>query len=219
MFARSCAALALCVVASLGCSSSTSSETPSGDDAGTDAQTSDGTAADTGSKSDSTTGDTASASDTASGSEGGSDTMTDAAGVVCGDKGVCMSGETCCASPTAGGVNFTCVKGGCPDGGAAILCDGPEDCMGATPICCAEADVTGTFPSCGFKSGVADCRATCTSMVTPSCPSKATVRPCHTSDNCPEPGYPKCCEFSSPSGDTATFCAPTYLESYATACY
>jgi len=99
----------------------------------------------------------------------------------------------------------------CPDGGATISCDGPEDCSAGAGICCAEVNVEGSLPSCTFKTGVSECRGTCNSNIPTSCPSIATVRRCHKHTECTEAEYNKCCEFSS-GGTSATFCTPTWMQ-------
>lgn len=184
------------------------------------------TETDTGAKSDSTAADTGGGADTSTGTDGsGGDTTTtddtgssgDGAGVVCGST-TCTTGEVCCASGDPDvGFMLSCVKGTCPDGGAALKCDGPEDCPTGAKICCAEVDVTGTFPSCSFNSGVAECRATCASNIPTMCPSKATVRRCHEKADCPESGYSKCCLFES-GGTSAEFCASDLVALAAKSC-
>ncbi len=60
-------------------------------------------------------------------------------GVTCGNA-TCNSPQVCCAKPGTGGVSYMCTTPGtCGDGGAELMCDGPEDCPSAMPNCCATA--------------------------------------------------------------------------------
>lgn len=185
-----------------GCSSTTTSngETPATDS---------GAAVDTGKA------DAAKADSTAdSAPDGGG---ADAAGVTCGGT-FCPSGKLCCAAGDVdAGFSFTCASS-CPDGAAIIACDGPEDCKTGGPICCAEVLVEGLSPACSFKAGVANCRAACVSNIPLTCPTEATVRPCHKAADCPESAYPNCCEFES-GGTSATFCADDTMKFVAVNCY
>lgn len=162
--------------------------------------------ADTGTKTDATT-DTGTPPVDAGG---------DTAGVKCGDA-VCGTGQVCCATTDSGGAVTLACGSSCPDGGGLIACDGPEDCPAGASICCAEVNVTGTAPACTFKSGVTECRAKCDSNIPLTCPSKATARPCHKASDCPESGYPNCCEFEN-AGTTATFCADDTMKLVAVGC-
>jgi hypothetical protein len=142
--------------------------------------------------------------------------MEDAAGIKCGDK-VCGMGQVCCASGDPdSGFMLTCATS-CPDGGAELKCDGPEDCPTGAKICCAEVKVEGTFPGCTFKTGVAECRGTCASSIPTTCPSTATVRRCHSNADCTEGEYNKCCLFES-GGTSAEFCANSVASLIATSC-
>src|SRR5262249_31807249 len=77
-------------------------------------------------------------------------------GVSCGMMS-CGGAQECCLTRAAGPM---CVaKGGCPDGGAAATCDGPEDCEPSKPNCC--ADINGSM-----MSGMAECTATCDGTAT-----------------------------------------------------
>jgi hypothetical protein len=197
----------------IGCGGSDDTSTTDPTDTGS--STADSTAGgDT--KSDTATGDTVMGGDTKPGDTGG--TTMDAAGVVCGSA-VCDKTQVCCASGDPdSGFALTCVSGMmCPDGGAALKCDGPEDCPTGAGICCAEVNVEGTIPSCTFSSGVAECRATCNSMIPTMCPAKATVRRCHKKSECTESGYTKCCKFES-GGTTAQFCANDTIALFAAEC-
>lgn len=202
----------------VGCGGSTSDDVPSDQQQDTGSATEDSsTVTDSSTATDSSTTTTDSSTTT----DDSATTMTDGGagdvkGVDCGGK-VCGDGEVCCASAAMGGATFTCTKGSCPDGGATITCDGPEDCSGGK-ICCAEADVTGSGFMCGFKSGVADCRATCNTMIPTMCPGKATIRPCHAAADCTEAGYKNCCAFSG-GGGSATFCAPDLIKAFASKCF
>jgi len=196
---------AACLVA-LGCSSTETSGGTTPTDSG---QTSDTGKADSGTKTDSST-----VADTG---KPPSDAGEDTAGIKCGSA-VCGTGQVCCAAGDAdAGFTFTCAAT-CPSGGGVIACDGPEECKTGAPICCAEVIVEGTAPACTFKSGVAECRSTCPSNIPLTCPTKATVRPCHKGSDCTETGYLNCCEFES-GGSSATFCADDTMKFLAIGCF
>ena len=64
-----------------------------------------------------------------------------------------------------------------------ITCDGPEDCSGATPVCCG-VDVgngQGTFPTCGATSVGAYCTSAnnCKTAIAQSCSATQKVQFCH----------------------------------------
>ncbi len=97
----------------------------------------------------------------------------DFAGVACGQS-TCGSGQDCCAMVGAGGAfQAMCMPtGSCPDGGAALMCDGPEDCSGGTGECCSTITVAfstmdgGPPPSGG---GEASC------VMSGKCPASAVI--------------------------------------------
>lgn len=204
------------VVALAACSSSTEEPAPGG---ATDSGTTDGSASDVAADTNAGGGDTSAPSDSAAPTDtgGGADAApVDAAGVTCGDT-VCAVGQVCCVTPSGSSLSFKC-DSSCPDAGGTIACDGPEDCSSGAPICCADVEVTGTFPSCAFKTGDASCKTSCTTNLPTTCPAKATVRACKKEADCTEPSFKNCCEFTDGT-NSATFCAPDYMLSFATVCF
>ena len=107
----------------------------------------------------------------------------------------CAVGQVCCTSSALG--EKTRSSTACPTDFVTLACDGPEDCGGATPFCCADADLTGSGFMCAFAIKGASCRATCPSSIPSSCPiSPARVRPCHGPADCTEMGVKNCCRFN-----------------------
>lgn len=143
-------------------------------------------------------------------------TTEDSAGIKCGEK-VCGTGQVCCVNGDVdSGFDLACAAS-CPDGGASLSCDGPEDCAAGAGICCAEVDVGGSGLACTFKTGVAECRASCASSIPTMCPGKAKVRRCHKKSDCAEADYANCCEFES-GGTSATFCVADWMKLAAAGC-
>src|SRR5437879_372086 len=53
----------------------------------------------------------------------------------CGGNTACPTAQDCCSMPGAT-TTFSCVApASCPMGDH-IICDGPDECGGATPVCC-----------------------------------------------------------------------------------
>lgn len=194
----------------VGCSSSDTTETPAPADtggSGSDATT-DTAKPDTGGATDAPKSDTSTSTDTGP--------AEDAAGIKCGSA-VCGTGQVCCASGDPdSGFTLTCAAS-CPDGGATLSCDGPEDCPTGAKTCCATVNVEGSGLACTFKTGVAECRGVCNSMIPTGCPGTATVRRCHAAADCTETGYKKCCLFES-GGTSAEFCASDLVALAAVSC-
>lgn len=95
-------------------------------------------------------------------------------GVSCGNMS-CGANQECCLTRATGAM---CVAlGGCPDGGAAAACDGPEDCEASKPNCCAH--ISGMS-----MTGTAECTATCDGMLTIAGGAKVTTKLCHTDADC-----------------------------------
>lgn len=133
----------------------------------------------------------ASAGGAAGGSAGG------AAGVDCGGSSCVGATPLCCAVQTGGVPAFAC-SASCPDAGAPLDCDSPDDCDAdaGTPFCCASLDLAaGTFPACPTNALSSQCRATCTTTLALSCPTAGTARMCsHATTDCQ--ASQKCCAFT-----------------------
>ena len=136
-------------------------------------------------------------------------------GIVCGAQ-VCSGPDVCCAVPDGvGGVTMSCMQS-CPDGGAVLACDGPEDCSGS--FCCASIHVAaGTPPNCPLDMASAACNSSCFTNIPATCPNSGQVRLCHFSSDCDADG-PYCCRFEQ-GGTSATFCVQQFMTALATACY
>lgn len=156
--------------------------------------------------------------------------MPDFAGVACGAM-TCGTGNDCCVRPTGTGIQQMCVPTGTcsTDGGAAVMCDGPEDCSSDAPPnggCCialsgqasADAGVTG-------GGGSSMCEMNCIGSVVLDGSGNATANSklCHVKADCvgyngsvlAQKGikFDGCC--TSPMFGTVHFCAPTAFASQA----
>ncbi len=133
----------------------------------------------------------------------------DFGGVTCGGA-TCNSSQECCISAAG---STSCVgKGTCNrDMGAALSCDGPEDCGAIAPACCANI---------GGMGGSAMCVASCPGMAAPTSGGfSATTKLCHTNSDCA--GYSgtvqgfgtlpftSCC--TAPQAPNTFFCAPALI--------
>jgi hypothetical protein len=136
-------------------------------------------------------------------------------GVSCGNQ-TCGTGQSCCVVPDGQSLSQMCVTGDqCSgDGGPGLdaTCDGPEDCSGGTPSCCAEVGIGG-----GAPSGGAMCTATCTASATQSGGGMLTTKLCHSSADCTNFSgatpfgtldFDSCCSYT---GISYNFCAPGLL--------
>jgi hypothetical protein len=124
--------------------------------------------------------------------------------VQCGNTS-CNSPQVCCVTAGDGGASYSCAAS-CPDGGATITCDGPAQCGGGSPYCCGTVQIgAGTPPNCPYNSVVTDCRATCNTKLTFTCPATETIRLCKATADCAnDANNPKCC--SVPQSNGMTFC-------------
>src|SRR5262249_52109004 len=71
----------------------------------------------------------------------------------CGGGPDCPLNQVCCTHPGPP-LSFSCVApASCPTADQ-IICDGPDECGGSTPVCCGvnTPDGTGSFPNCGVTS-------------------------------------------------------------------
>ena len=143
----------------------------------------------------------------------------DFAGVICGSQ-TCGSGQTCCLIPDIQNqtVQAMCVSGtSCNvDGGISASCDGPEDCSGATPNCCAAIGLTNNNMS---VMGGATCQATCPGSATfGGGPTNVDTKLCHNAADCVGyngmapivgmTGFNACCGYP---GVGIRFCAPSLV--------
>ena len=142
------------------------------------------------------------------------------AGVKCPND-PCEPGESCCAVNGAAGPELTCISGSsCGDGGFTIGCDGPEDCASdpLNPICCGSLSVgQGQAPACPVESVSASCLSRCDTSLAQACPAQSTVRLCHSSSECTEATYTKCCAFTQGSV-TARFCVDDNTSQFSASC-
>ncbi len=133
----------------------------------------------------------------------------DADGVGCGNM-QCQVGEVCCVSVNGMQAMTMCAQS-CPDGGVAVTCDGPEDCMGNP--CCAKL-------SGGGLGGVM-----CT-MAQNACPPQFDIqqmmgqtRLCHVDGDCtagaPNTNLPLCCTVKDQNGNAAHICLNKQFAAFA----
>jgi hypothetical protein len=131
----------------------------------------------------------------------------------------CETSEVCCVTPSPG-LSFACsAKAACPAANQ-LVCDGPEDCSGAAPLCCAVETTNGegTYPSCTPKNIGTSCATTCTTHIGTSCTDTTSVILCHAASDCSsDPSNDQCCTFSLGAA-SLTFCTSeaTALEGGAT---
>jgi hypothetical protein len=154
--------------------------------------------------------------------------IPDSAGIQCGQMS-CGAGQVCCLVPT-GGTMFSAMcadKAACnTDAGAALQCDGPEDCSSATPTCCIDLQLAfgGNFGGDGGGTatggGNSQCVATCTASVTIAknfASADLHTRLCHQAADCtgltgktplaPTPvPFDHCC--TQMGSSSPQFCAP-----------
>ena len=126
----------------------------------------------------------------------------------CGGSTACPVDQACCAMPGSP-TTFKCVAtASCPMADQ-INCDGPDECGGASPVCCGvyAANGTGTFPQCGISALGTSCTsaAMCGTHLGQNCNDTTKVRICHVASDCTEPNNNKCCTFMS-NGAEITFC-------------
>jgi hypothetical protein len=131
---------------------------------------------------------------------------------MCGTGAACSKADVCCAMPGSGGSSLTyaCVApGSCPQMGDQVLCDGPDECGGGTPLCCGVEvpNGSGSWPSCGVTSVGTSCTSSCATHVGTNCTDTTTVTLCHDPSDCTDPANNQCCTFNSSGGAASlTFC-------------
>jgi len=155
--------------------------------------------------------------------------VIDSGPLMCGTT-VCGAGTECCAIPVpppapdggadgggdagdAGGgglgsFTFQCLAS-CPDGGAPIQCNSPQQCgadAGGT-ICCGTLVLGGAGTSCSVDSVSSACQSSCQTNIStqPLCPATDTVQFCAQVADCTDPNFPACCTFNF-QGQDETFC-------------
>jgi hypothetical protein len=131
-------------------------------------------------------------------------------GVTCGTK-TCMPTEQCCV--TAG--MPTCAASCASDmGSITVSCQGPSDCSGGTPVCCAHVTLS-SFPACAYDA-VVQCDATCT-FTFPACGGSGQAEVCAKKTDCKDPMAANCCTFSF-QGQTSSLCVSDSAKGFATSC-
>ncbi len=127
---------------------------------------------------------------------------------LCGGGADCSLNDVCCTQPGQM-PPFACVTPASCPAADKILCDGPDECGGTTPVCCG-VDVpngSGQFPNCGVTSIGTSCTSAnaCPTNVAQSCNQTSKVRLCHANTDCTEQNDNKCCTFTS-NNASLTFC-------------
>jgi hypothetical protein len=146
-------------------------------------------------------------------------------GVMCGGS-VCNAPQVCCVKPSMGGTTAMCgASGSCGDGGAELMCDGPEDCPATMHNCCATAkfSLSGTDAAPMAQGANAACGsdAACPAGVDLAA-SELHTKLCHTAADCvgysgtvPIIGaadFDGCCTSTQAPG--IQFCAPSNLMTF-----
>jgi hypothetical protein len=126
----------------------------------------------------------------------------------CGDVTPCTLAQVCCTNPGPP-VAFTCVAPASCQQADQITCDGPDECGGATPVCCG-VDIpngTGSYPNCNPTSVGTSCTsvAACKTHLGQDCTETSKVVICHTSSDCTDSTNNQCCTFGSANA-SLTFC-------------
>ncbi len=126
----------------------------------------------------------------------------------CGGNTACSLDTVCCAMPSAN-TTFGCVASASCPAADQVTCDGPDECGGTTPICCAvdAQDGQGSYPNCGTSSLGTSCTsaAACPTHLASTCSGAYKVWLCHVATDCTDQNYPECCTFVS-GGASLTFC-------------
>ncbi len=126
----------------------------------------------------------------------------------CGGNTACTTDKVCCAMPGTT-TTFGCVdKTACP-AADKIVCDGPDECGGTTPVCCGVYVANGgSPPKCTISALGTSCTtaAACpTHLAINNCHDTTKVQICHISAECSDPVNNKCCTFQS-GGASLSFC-------------
>jgi len=156
---------------------------------------------------------------TGSGSGSGSGSGGDA-GIYdfgCGGNTACTLDKVCCSMPGAP-TTFGCVAPAACSTPDKIVCDGPDECGGSTPVCCGvyAGDGTGNFPQCGIATLGTTCTsaAACPTHLESTCSDTTKVQICHVSTECTDHTNNECCTFTSGT-TTLSFCIDSFTASVA----
>jgi hypothetical protein len=130
----------------------------------------------------------------------------------CGGNTACTLDKVCCSMPGMP-TTFGCVLPAACTMPDKIVCDGPDECGGATPVCCGvyAADGTGTYPQCGIATLGTSCTsaAACPTHLETTCTDTTKVQICHISAECTDATNNKCCTFQSGT-TTLSFCIDSF---------
>jgi hypothetical protein len=130
----------------------------------------------------------------------------------CGGNTACTLDKVCCAMPSAT-TTFSCVTAASCAAADQVNCDGPDECGGATPVCCGvyAGDGTGNYPTCGIKTLGTSCTSggACPTHLETTCSDTTKVWICHAKTDCTDNNYPECCTFTS-NGAEITFCIDSF---------
>jgi hypothetical protein len=133
----------------------------------------------------------------------------------CGGNTACALDTVCCAMPGPT-TTFSCVAPASCPAADKIVCDGPDECGGANPICCGvyAGDGTGNYPQCGIASLGTSCTtaSACPTHLESTCSDTTKVTICHVKADCTDASYPECCTFTS-GGAMLTFCIDSFTAS------
>ena len=141
-------------------------------------------------------------------------------GVICGATLTCPVGQDCCVSFANNmATGQTCVASASQCQGAALACDGPEDCnMSTTDACCATVMTKGAGTDAGpmVTGGNSKC-GQCSASYSPASGTLMT-RLCHGAADCKNFGisfggqmiaFDSCC--SNGTAGSVQFCAPALI--------
>jgi hypothetical protein len=138
----------------------------------------------------------------------------------CGGNTACPQQQVCCSAP-GNPTTYSCVAPASCTQGNQINCDGPDECSGATPVCCGVnvPNGMGKFPNCGSSAIGTSCTsvANCPTHLGTTCTDTSKVVICHASSDCTDATNNKCCTFNS-NGATLTFCTDSLTSLGATSC-
>jgi hypothetical protein len=135
----------------------------------------------------------------------------------CGGNTACTLDKVCCSMPGTP-TTFGCVLPAACTMTDKIVCDGPDECGGATPVCCGvyAGDGTGTYPQCGIATLGTSCTsaAGCPTHLESSCTDTTKVQICHVTAECTDQTNNMCCTFQSGT-TTLSFCIDSFTASVA----
>lgn len=144
----------------------------------------------------------------------------DFSGLSCGAM-TCTGSDVCCVQQTGQTAQYACAPS-CADGGIAIGCQGPDNCMsGSSNICCAtvQTEAANNPPiNCGIAGGDANCASACNISEPLQCGMPWTVVLCHRKSDCANfAGYTDCCLYTY-NGNEISLCASPTAKFAATSC-